>query len=260
MIMTISRSSAARTWALRGIRVASVFAALALWQWYGNQPNTFAVAPPTEVAEALRDGFTDGNFGPALRGTLTTFLVGYLISAVLGVLLGFFIATTSWGKNTVEPLVDALYATPMSLLIPVIGIYTGLGLRGRITFVVFWSIFEIIVNTVAGVRSTPPERIELARSFAAKRGFVYRRVVFPSALPLIATGLRLGVGRALRGAVTAELLLAAANLGRLSLFAQSTFDIPTLLAVIVLVMLVGLVLMKAATVLERRAMRYREVG
>ena len=238
----------------------SVFAALVLWQWYGNQPNTFAVAPPTEVAEAMRDGFTDGDFAAALRGTLTTFLVGYLIAAVLGVSLGFFIATTSWGKNTVEPLVDALYATPMSLLIPVIGIYTGLGFSGRVVFVVFWSIFEIIVNTVAGVRATPTERIELARSFAAKRSFIYRRVVFPSALPMIATGLRLGVGRALRGAVTAELLLAAANLGRLSLFAQSTFAIPTLLAVIVLVMLVGLVLMKVAALLERRVLRYLEVG
>jgi ABC-type nitrate/sulfonate/bicarbonate transport system permease component len=249
-----------KRWALRGVRLASVLAVLALWQWYGNQPNTFAVAPPTEVAEAMREGFTDGEFGSALRGTLTTFLLGYLIAATLGVATGFFIATTSWGRNAVEPLVDGLYATPMSLLIPVIGIYTGLGLSGRIVFVVFWSIFEIIVNTTAGVRSTPPERIELARSFSARRSQIYRRVVFPSALPLIAAGLRLGVGRALRGAVTAELLLAAANLGRLSLFAQSTFQIPTLLAVIVLVMLVGLVLMKGAALIERRVLRYLEVG
>lgn len=260
--MTVAgrRMSAARTWALRGVRVVSVFAVLVLWQWYGNRQDTFAVAPPTDVADALWDGFSDGEFLTALRGTLTTFLAGYLIAATLGVLLGFFIATTSWGRNTLEPLVDGLYATPMSLLIPIIGIYTGLGFSGRVVFVVFWSIFEIIVNTVAGVRATPPERIELARSFSARRWQIYRRVVFPGALPLIAAGLRLGVGRALRGAVTAELLLAAANLGRLSLFAQSTFQIPTLLAVIVLVMLVGLVLMKAAALIERRVLRYLEVG
>lgn len=260
MTVAAARRPAPRTWGLRLIRVASVFGVLALWQWYGNQPDTFAVAPPTEVAEALWDGFADGNFGTALRGTLTTFLVGYAISAVLGVLIGFFIATTSWGRNAVEPLTDALYATPMSLMIPIIGIYTGLGFSGRVVFVVFWSIFEIIVNTAAGVRATPPERVELARSFSAGRMLTYRRVVLPSALPLIATGLRLGVGRALRGAVTAELLLAAANLGRLSLFAQSTFDIPTLMAVIVLVMLVGLVLMKVASLFERWALRYLEVG
>lgn len=255
-----ARRSRAKTWALRAVRLITVVAFLALWQWYGNLPQTFAVAPPTQVLDAFWEGFADGDFGTALRGTMTTFLVGYLISATLGVLVGFAIATTSWGRNTLEPLTDALYATPMSLFIPVIGIYTGLGLGGRVVFVVFWSIFEIIVNTVAGVRATPPERIELARSFSAPRTFIYRRVIFPSALPLIATGLRLGVGRALRGAVTAELLLAAANLGKLSLFAQSTFDIPTLIAVIVLVMLVGLVLMKLAGLVERRLLRYQEVG
>lgn len=260
MRLAMAKRSTARTWALRGIRVVTIVALLGLWQWYGDRPDSFAVAPPTEVVQALWDGFVDGDFLSAMGGTLTTFLVGYAISAVLGVFLGFFIATTSWGRNTLEPLIDGLYATPMSLLIPIIGIYTGLGVTGRIVFVVFWSIFEIIMNTMAGVRATPAERIELARSFSAKRWFIYRRVVFPSALPLIATGLRLGVGRALRGAVTAELLLAAANLGRISLFAQSTFDIPTLLAVIVLVMLMGLVLMWAAALLERRALRYRDVA
>jgi hypothetical protein len=53
------RRSAVRTWALRGVRVSSVFAFLALWQWYGNRPDTFAVAPPTEVADALWDGLTE---------------------------------------------------------------------------------------------------------------------------------------------------------------------------------------------------------
>jgi NitT/TauT family transport system permease protein len=67
------------------------------------------------------------------------------------------------------------------------------------------------------------------------------------------------VGRALRGAVTAELLLAAANIGRQTLRAQSTFDIPRLLALILLVMLVGLVLMKLATLAERRLLRYQHL-
>jgi ABC-type nitrate/sulfonate/bicarbonate transport system permease component len=71
-------------------------------------------APPREVTEAMRGGFTDGELGSALRGTLTTLLAGYVISATLGALL----ATTSRGSHTIEPLVDGPYAPPMSLLIP----------------------------------------------------------------------------------------------------------------------------------------------
>jgi NitT/TauT family transport system permease protein len=215
------------------------------------------VAPVTEVAESLWDGIVNDELLRTLASTLWACAIGYTIAAVGGVLIAFVIATTTWGRNTIEPLVDAAYATPMTLLIPIIGIYTGLGLRGRIVFIVFWCIFEIIINTVEGIRSTPPERIELARSFCGNRRMLYGRVVLPSAMPLTITGLRLGVGRALRGAVTAELLLAAANLGRLTLLANSTFNIPRLMALIVLVMLVGLVLMKLAELAERRLLRYQ---
>jgi NitT/TauT family transport system permease protein len=256
----VAASSPVRRNALIGVRVGSIALVLIAWQWYGSKPDTFAVAPFTEVLESLWSGFAEGDFGPALRGTLWSFLVGYSISAVLGVLIGLAIATTAWGRNAIEPIVDIVYMTPMSLLIPIIGIYTGLGFQGRVLFIVLWSIVEIIVNTAEGVRSTPAQRIELARSFNSSRTMLYTKVIFPSALPQTMAGLRLGVGRALRGAVTAELLLAAANLGRLSLFAGSTFDIPRLMAVILLVMLTGLLLMRGASAIERRALRYQEGG
>lgn len=252
-------SATAKTWALRGVRLASIGAVLWLWQWYGSKPKVFSVAPFTEVISSLWEGITEDHVLQALQSTLWGATVGYVIAAVLGVALGFFIAVTSWGRNTLEPLIDAAYATPMSLLIPVIGIYTGLGFQGRVIFIVFWCIFEIIMNTIEGVRGVPGSRYELARSFCANRRILYAKVVLPSAMPLVISGLRLGVGRALRGAVTAELLLAAANLGRLTLRAGSTFDIPRLLALILLVMLVGLVLMKAAAMVERRILRYQRV-
>ncbi|WP_162941410.1 ABC transporter permease [Desertimonas flava] len=243
--------------ALRAVTVLSVAAVLLLWQWYGSKPDVFAVAPFTDVARDLWEAISEDGVLNALGLTLLGAGVGYVIAAVLGVAIGFVIAVTSWGRNTLEPLVDAAYATPMSLLIPIIGIYTGLGFRGRVFFIVFWCIFEIIMNTIEGVRGVPDSRYELARSFCANRRTLYGRVVLPSAMPLIVSGLRLGVGRALRGAVTAELLLAAANIGRLTLYASSTFDVPRLLALILLVMLVGLVLMKLAALVERRILRYQ---
>lgn len=245
------------TWMLRLVRVASILFVLALWQWYGSRPDVFAVAPFTDVVRELWEGLTEDELVNALLRTLFATGVGYLIAAVLGVAIGFFIAVTSWGRNTLEPLIDAAYATPMSLLIPVIGIYTGLGLRGRIFFIVFWCIFEIIMNTIEGVRGTPTGRYELARSFCAGRWTLYSKVVLPSAMPLVVSGLRLAVGRALRGAVTAELLLAAANIGRLTLEAGSTFNVRRLLALILLVMMVGLVLMRLASLAERRILRYQ---
>lgn len=239
------------------VRILSVLVLLALWEWYGQKPESFTIAPVTEVAEAMWEGFTSGVFTRALAGTLFTMAVGFAIAAVIGVGLGLWIGISHYARNTIEPLVHAAYATPVSLLIPILGIYTGLGLRGRITLVVLWCVFEILVNTSTGIREVPPALIEVGRAFNASKFDLYRKVVLPAAMPYILLGLRIGVARAMRGAVTAELLLSAANLGRVLLTAGSTFNIPTLLAAILLTMLMGLVLMRLAALIERRSMTYR---
>ena len=241
-------------WALRILSFAAV---LGVWEWYGRRPDSFTIAPVTEVAQALWDGFADGTFGVALAGTMTTFLPGYLIAAVLGVALGRLIGTSRFAANVLEPLVHAAYATPVSLLIPILGIYVGLGFQGRVTLVVLWCIFEILVNTSTGVREANPALIEMGRSFNASRWTLYRKIVLPAASPYIVLGLKLGVAKALRGAITAELLLAAANFGRVMLAAGSTFNIPRLLAGIVITIALGVALMRLATWIEKRVMRHQ---
>ena len=239
------------------IRILSFLVLLALWEWYGRRPDTFTIAPVTDVAEALWKGFASGLFLNAIGGTLVTMAAGYVIAAVLGVGLGLWIGVSQYARNAIEPLVHAAYATPISLLIPVLGIYVGLGLRGRITLVVLWCVFEILVNTSTGIREVPAGLIDVGRAFNASRADLYRKIILPAAMPYIMLGLRIGVARAMRGAVTAELLLSAANLGRVLLTAGSTFNIPTLLASIVLTMFMGLVLMRLASFIEMRSLAYR---
>jgi ABC-type nitrate/sulfonate/bicarbonate transport system permease component len=239
------------------LRIGSVVAFLALWEWYGQRPDSFTIAPVTAVAEAMVEGFASGEFVSALAGTMLTMAVGYVIAAVIGVGVGLWIGVSRYAQNTIEPLVHAGYATPISLLIPILGIYTGLELRGRITLVVLWCVFEILVNTSTGIKEVPAALIDVGKSFNASRWDLYRKVILPAAMPFILLGLKIGVGRAIRGAVTAELLLSAANLGRIVLGAGSTFNIPKLLAGIVLTMLLGLVLMRLASFVESRVTAYR---
>jgi ABC-type nitrate/sulfonate/bicarbonate transport system permease component len=242
-------------WVVRGVSLACL---LAFWQWYGTRPEVFAVAPPTEIVPAFFDGIESGDLLAAVAGTLQSMGLGYLIAAVIGVGGGLLIGVSSgWARNTIEPLVYAVYATPMSLMIPVLGIYTGLGFRGQVVLIVLWCVFEIMINTIAGVRETPTPMIEAARVFGASKWKLYRSVVLPSAFPFIITGLRMGVGRAIRGAVTAQLLLSVVHLGEVLVVAGSTYDMPTLLMTILVVMLLGLVLMRIAELCERRILAWR---
>lgn len=234
------------------LRIASIIAVLSFWEWYGQRGDSFAIAPFTDVAEALWRGLTEGQFLEATGRTLLTMAVGYAIAVVLGVGVGLFIGVSTYARNTFEPLVHAAYATPISLLIPIIGIYTGLDFRGRVTLTVLWCVFEILVNTTTGVRETPRALIDVSRSFGASRRTIYWKVVLPSAFPYIVVGLRMGVARAMRGAVTAELLLSVVNMGLILVQSGSTFDVPTLLAGIIWVMLLGLILMQLAEAIEKR--------
>jgi len=234
-------------------RITLIVVVIGAWQWYGAVGKNFAIPAFFEVLEAFWEGIVSGDFLTAAGGTLLTMVLGYAIAVAVAVPMGVWIGSSRFARNVFEPLVHAAYATPVSLFIPVIGIYTGLELTGRVVLTALWCVFEIMVSTISGVRSAPVALIEMAQAYGARRARMYSSIVIPAALPLVAVGLRIGVGRAMRGAVTAELLLSAANLGQVVLFAGSVLDIPKLLAAIIFVMLLGLVLMRLAGVIERRA-------
>lgn len=241
------------------LRIGSLGVFLSVWEIYGRRPDTLAIAPVSEVVTSLVSGLISGGLATAVGSTLLTFIVGYLITVVLGLTGGVLIAVSRWATNTLEPLVHAAYSTPASLLIPILGIYTGLGFRGRVTLVVLWSVFEVLINTTSAVRGVPASLTDVGKAFRASKGAYYRKIVLPDAMPQIAVGLRLAVGKAIRGAVTAEVLLAVTNLGKVLVDAGSTFNIPRLLAGILLVMLMGLVLMRSAEAIERRAFRWQQL-
>lgn len=239
------------------LRLASVAAFLGFWQWYGSQPTQYAVAPPSEVLPELVEGITNGVLPEAMLGTLEFMIVGLAIAAVLGIAIGLLIAASEVADNTLTPLVNSAYAAPITLLIPIIGVYTGIDFWGKVFLVVAFAIFVILINTEAGVRSVSGDMLETAAAFSLSRRQLVQHVIAPATTPYIMTGVRLGVGRAFRGAIVADLLLAVGNLGEVLVSAGSTFNIPLLLAGILFTTIVGYSLMTLVELLERRLIRWR---
>jgi ABC-type nitrate/sulfonate/bicarbonate transport system permease component len=242
------------------LRTLSLLALLALWQWYGSDPVHFATPPPTEVFPALWEGLTEGGLIGSTLGTLLTVSVGVVISIVFGLVLGFAIALFPWANNTLDPLLDAAYAMPVTMLIPIIGVYTGLDFRGRVFIVISYVLLVIVITTSTGVREVPRDLLETGRAFGLKGRRMWKAVIFPSALSYIATGMSTGVARGIRGAVTAELLLIAADLGAYILEAQARLLTDRLLAGILWTLLLGYALYAGALKIENRLMRWRTLG
>jgi ABC-type nitrate/sulfonate/bicarbonate transport system permease component len=238
------------------LQLTSVLIMVALWQWLGSRPDMFALAPPSKVFPELWRMIQSGEIVTAAANTLLSTLIGFLLAVIIGLGVGALIGLSSWGANTLEPIVTALYAAPVAMFIPLIGVYIGFDLRGRVFVIFLWSVFAIIVNTITGILETPAPLLEMAHSFGVGDWTIARKIVFPSALPQIVVGLRMAVGRAWRGALAAEVLLAVTNMGRLINDAASTFNMARMLAGIVLVIILGIGLMKLAEFAEVRILRW----
>lgn len=190
-------------------------------------------------------------------GTLRVAGLGLAIAAAVGISLGMFIGLNRLAAQVLDPIVNGAYATPMAMLIPILGVYFGLGFRGKVFLVFMFSVFVIIINTAAGMRQVPHELKEMARAFSVSRAGMYRKIVIPAASPAIITGLRIAVGRAVQGAIVAELLLQVDNLGLYLVEAAGTFDIPTLVAATFFVTMLAAGAMGLARLVEWWLLRWK---
>ena len=239
------------------LRVVSLAVLLLLWEWYGSNPNNFATPPPSKVFPALWDAIKTQGLPDATLGTLAEIFVGLLVSVVFGLVVGFAIALFPWAKDTLDPLVDALYAMPVTMLIPIVGVYIGLGFQGRVFVVFTYVALIIVISTATGVREVDRGLVDTAKAYDVRGLDYFRKLLFPAALSHIASGLSIGVSRAVRGAVTAELLLVTVNLGAYIVRSQAIFNNAALLAGIFWTLVLGLVLYELALFVERRVTPWR---
>jgi ABC-type nitrate/sulfonate/bicarbonate transport system permease component len=237
--------------------IAAVVALCIGWQILGNSGAVFGISPFTEVMTALWEALRTSALWDATLGTLEVAAVGYVIATVLGVGIGLLTGLNRTAAYVLDPLINAAYSTPTTMFVPVIGVYMGLGYAGKVFLVVMFCVFLIIINTAAGARSVPATQTDLARVFGLSRMATWRKVILPAAAPYIFTGLRVSVAKVVAGAIVAQLLMSSSDLGLYLSTMGNSFNIDGLLAGIVFVSLLGGSLMMIATVIERRALRWK---
>jgi NitT/TauT family transport system permease protein len=179
-------------------------------------------------------------------------VLGFLLASLVGVLLGLLIGRWRTAERYLDPYLSILLVTPKSALMPLVIMASGLGLRSRVLVTFAYAVVVITVNVRAGVRTIDPDWIEMARSFGASEGQVWRKVLLRGALPAILTGLRLGLARAVAGMIMLELTFIALGLGRLLLSYEESFDSAGLYATVLVVIGEAVVLLALFERLEQR--------
>jgi ABC-type nitrate/sulfonate/bicarbonate transport system permease component len=244
-----------KPWAPPAIAVLGV---LALWELVVGVGllNENHVPAMTDTFAELGSLLGDADFWTAVGNTLQGWALGLGIAAVLAIPLGIVIGSSPTAYRAVRFVVEFLRPIPSVALVPLAVLIYGVGLESKVFLAAFASFWPLFVQTLYGVRDVDPVATDTARSFGLGRVERLWRIKLPSAVPYIATGLRISSAVALILAVTAEIVIGSAGLGRSINVARSSGAIELMYALIITTGLLGYLLNTITTQAERRVLHW----
>ena len=219
--------------------------------------NPLFTSSPTRIVRTAIEMFADGSILVDMQVSGYEFIVGYGAAIVIGVPLGILMGWYGRVDAVLDPFVSALYATPRIALLPLVMIWFGIGLMSKVAIVFLGAIFPILVNTITGMRTVNADFVKVARSFGSNDRQMFLTVALPSSVPLLLSGLRLGLGHALVGIVVGEMYGATHGLGFLIATAGARFQTDQVMVGIIIIATAGIALTGLLRLVERRFERWR---
>jgi len=254
------------------VRVATFCASLALfvvlWQVAAIiTGNSLILAGPIPVLQALvgliQNHVPGGALGiqradSAILQTLATIVLGFALGCVVGIPVGVIMGRSKTAETVIDPWLNAAYSIPIVILIPMLYFAIGADFFAEVFVTFLLTVFTIIVNTHNGVRYVSNSLAEVGKSFGASETQFIAKVILPASLPDVIAGMRIGMGRAILGAVMAEALMSGNGLGGMMFTFQAILNTPYMMAVVLLIALMGVAVLQLPKILERRLSKWRE--
>jgi ABC-type nitrate/sulfonate/bicarbonate transport system permease component len=234
---------------------AAVVIFLTIWELVGNVLqliNPMFMSAPSLILSAAVQLFGSGEIYNDLYVSGVELFWGYLLSAIVAVPFGIMVGWYKRASYIFDPFINAMNATPRVALLPLVIIWLGIGILSKVGIIFLGAVFPIMINARDGVKTTPYNLLTAARSFGASEWIVFKSVVFPSTIPFILSGLRLGLGRAIVGVMVGELYAATAGIGFMITVAGATFQTDKVFVGVLVFALTGMLGMELLTRVERR--------
>ena len=252
-----SRHPAVRVpdWLLPWVSVVAVLALFDILPRIGVLPRDH-FPPISETIGTLGEQLGEASFWEAVGNTLQGWALGLGIAAALAIPIGIVIGSSRLLYRALRGVIEFLRPIPSVALIPLAILIYGTGLQSKVFLAAFASFWQLLVATLYGVQDVDPVATDTARSFGFSRPQRLFRVTLPSAVPYIATGLRIASAVSLILTVTAELVIGAPGLGRSINLARSGGNEELMYALILTTGILGVLLNLIFVRAERRVLRW----
>lgn len=249
-----------RTLGRVGLLLLPAVIVCAVWEWaaWGSERTRFLFGSPSLVGKHLFSYVLRGDAPVDVLVTGGEAFVGFVAGNVIGMALGLGLAYSPRLQYVARPYVVVMGSIPIFAVAPMMIMWFGVGFFAKVMMAILSTFLVTTVQAYTGATRADPELIELLRSFDASRLEVFKKVIFPSCLEWVVASFRLTVGFALLGAFIGEFISAERGLGFRILKSGGLYDIPGVIAGVVLIAALALGLTKGVDVLSHYVLRWRQ--
>lgn len=251
--VTFFKNAATRRYFLVFLQIAIVVGLLASWEIGARTGyiSRFLFSSPSQIWDVLAQRMDSGELFNDILTTTEETLIGFVVGAIGGSVLGLLLWYSKFISDLAAPFIAAIGSIPVLAIAPITIIWFGTEMLSKVMIVAFSCVVVSLTTSYRGAQRTDQDLINLMRSFNASRSAIFRKLVVPSSMTWVVSGLKLNVGFALIGAIVAEYISSDAGVGHMILLGSSNFGMNIVLAGVALVMTMMLVFNALINLLER---------
>ncbi len=199
------------------------------------------------------------SFKNALLITARAFAIGMLLSVLVGIPVGALMGRFKPVDRILNVWVNIFISAPLTAVVPALMPILGIGEATVVATVFLFAVWVIIIDTREGMVGINRSLLEMARSLGASRWQMFTRIMLPSAMPEVMTGIRLSVVRGIKGVIIGQIVVAVVGFGALFESYLHSFEMARFWALVMIVFLLGMVMMGLIGLAERRLTRHARV-
>lgn len=210
----------------------------------------FYFSSPSEIMQTALVKWNTGDLGRDIAYTAGSTLLGFVLGTVVGSIIGLLFWFSMGAQQVADPWLIVLNALPKLALAPILVILFGIGFSSKVVLAFLMTVVVAAMSASSGVASVDPALSSLFYSLKAGKRKMFLHLVVPSAMRSVITGLRVNIGLSMAGAIVGEFVASDRGLGRMIVYAGTTFDLKLVWVGVVVLSLLSLVMYLGVVGLE----------
>jgi sulfonate transport system permease protein len=219
--------------------------------------NTNIVASPESVADVFKTMLANGKYKKNVVASLTRVVKGFAFGALAGLVVGILLGLYKNLNRAMVAVIGILRPIPPIALIPFFILWLGIGETSKITIIAIGSFWPVLLNTMQGIQEADEKLLQVAQVLRKNRVVAFVKIILPSAVPSIFTGLRLGISQAWTCVVTAEMIAASAGVGFMIQYARELVQPDMLFLGIITIGVIGIIIDLVMIFLQKRIVYWK---